>query len=323
MKKTGKWSVILVVIALLVAAIIIFYKSGQSGNDQLVMAEINPKYGDILIFISTTGTVEPQNRLEIKPTISGRIDSILLREGERVEPGQVLVWMSSTDRAALLDAARKEGDESYKYWEEAYKATPLVAPIEGEIIVRAVEPGQTVTTQDVILVISDRLIVKARVDETDIGKVEVGQTARVSLDAYPEKVITAMVDHIAYESELVNNVTIYEVDILPESLPPVFRSGMSANVEIVEESREDVLTLPREAVKGAGPDRYVLVQGEEEGKPDRRPIQTGLSDGRIVEIVSGVGEADTVLVPTRQYSLPKERSGGSNPLSSFDRRKKR
>ena len=323
MKKSGKWSVILVVIVLLVAAIIYIYKLRLSGKDQVVMAEIKPSYGEIIISISTTGTVEPQNRLEIKPTISGRIDSILLREGDRVEPGQVLVWMSSTDRAALLDAARKEGDESYKYWEEAYKATPLVAPIEGEIIVRAVEPGQTVTTQDVILVISDRLIVKARVDETDIGKVEVGQTARVSLDAYPEKVITAMVDHIAYESELVNNVTIYEVDILPESLPPVFRSGMSANVEIVEESREDVLTLPREAVKGAGPDRYVLVQGEEEGKPDRRPIQTGLSDGRIVEIVSGVGEADTVLVPTRQYSLPKERSGGSNPLSSFDRRKKR
>jgi len=323
LKKSGKWSVILVVIVLLVAAIIYIYKLRLSGKDQVVMAEIKPSYGEIIISISTTGTVEPQNRLEIKPTISGRIDSILLREGDRVEPGQVLVWMSSTDRAALLDAARKEGDESYKYWEEAYKATPLVAPIEGEIIVRAVEPGQTVTTQDVILVISDRLIVKARVDETDIGKVEVGQTARVSLDAYPEKVITAMVDHIAYESELVNNVTIYEVDILPESLPPVFRSGMSANVEIVEESREDVLTLPREAVKGAGPDRYVLVQGEEEGKPDRRPIQTGLSDGRIVEIVSGVGEADTVLVPTRQYSLPKERSGGSNPLSSFDRRKKR
>lgn len=323
MKKSGKWSVILVVIVLLVAAIIYIYKLRLSGKDQVVMAEIKPSYGEIIISISTTGTVEPQNRLEIKPTISGRIDSILLREGDRVEPGQVLVWMSSTDRAALLDAARKEGDESYKYWEEAYKATPLVAPIEGEIIVRAVEPGQTVTTQDVILVISDRLIVKARVDETDIGKVKVGQTARVSLDAYPEKVITAMVDHIAYESELVNNVTIYEVDILPEILPPVFRSGMSANVEIVEEIRVDVLTLPREAVKSKGKTHYVLVSGEEGAQPARRPVQTGLSDGRIVEIISGVEESDAVLITDRQYSLPEDRQSGSNPLSPFSRRRKR
>jgi macrolide-specific efflux system membrane fusion protein len=323
LKKTAKWGVILVVIALLVAAVIIFYSSSRSGKDQEVMAELNPSYGEILISISTTGTVEPQNRLEIKPTIGGRIDTILVREGDRVVPGQVLAWMSSTDRAALLDAARKEGDESYKYWEETYKATPLVAPIEGEIIVRAVEPGQTVTTQDTILVISDRLIVKARVDETDIGKVQVGQMARVSLDAYPEKVVTAVVDHIAYESELVNNVTIYKVDILPKSLPPVFRSGMSANVEIVEVIREDVLTLPREAVKGEGADRYVLIRGGEGGHPVRRPVQTGLSDGRIVEIVSGVEDGDAVLIPNRKYSLPEGRQNGSNPLSPFGGRRKR
>lgn len=323
MKKTGKWSVILVVIALLVAATGIVYRSSRSEKDQVVMAEIHPSYGEIFISISTTGTVEPQNRLEVKPTISGRIDAILVREGDRVVPGQVLAWMSSTDRAALLDAARKEGDEVYEYWKETYKAIPLVAPIDGEIIVRAVEPGQTVTTQDTILVISDRLIVKARVDETDIGKVQVGQIARVSLDAYPEKMITAVVDHIAYESELVNNVTIYEVDILPESLPPIFRSGMSANVEIAEAIREDVLTLPREAVKSAGDDPYVLVREESSGQPIRRPVQTGLSNGRIVEIVSGLEEGDTVLVPNRQYSLPEERRRGSNPLSPFGRRRKR
>ena len=323
MKKAGRWSIILLIAAVAVSAAVYFFKLNRPGKDRPVMMEIHPTYGDVSISISTTGVVEPQNRLEIKPTGSGRIDKIMVREGDSVVPGQVLAWISSTDRAALLDAARKEGEESFKYWEEAYKAIPLVAPIKGKVIVRAAEPGQTITTQDTVLVISDRLIVKAQVDETDIGKVRAGQSARISLDAYPEKLVEAVVDHIAYESRLVNNVTIYQVDILPDSVPPVFRSGMSANVEIVEDSRRNVLTLPREAVKTEDVDRYVLVPGEEGGQPDRRPVQTGLSDGRIVEIVSGLEEGDTVLVPNRQYSLPGERRSGSNPLSPFSRGRKR
>ena len=323
MKKAGRWSFILLIAAVAVIAAVYFFKLNRPGMDRPVMMEIHPTYGDVSISISTTGVVEPQNRLEIKPTGSGRIDKIMVREGDSVVPGQVLAWISSTDRAALLDAARKEGEESFKYWEEAYKAIPLVAPIKGKVIVRAAEPGQTITTQDTVLVISDRLIVKAQVDETDIGKVRPGQSARISLDAYPEKVVEAVVNHIAYESRLVNNVTIYEVDILPDRVPPAFRSGMSANVEIVEDSRQDVLTLPREAVKTEGDDCYVLVPGEEGGQPNRRPVQTGLTNGRIVEIISGLEEGDAVLITDRQYSLSKERRSGSNPLSPFGRRRKR
>lgn len=295
----------------------------QAERELKVAAELKPTIGKIVTYISTTGTVEPQNRLEIKPAVSGRIDKIAVREGDRVAPGQILVWMSSTDRAALLDAARQEGDETYEYWEEAYKAIPLVAPIEGEIIVRSVEPGQTVTTQDVVLVISDRLIVKARIDETDIGKVRTGQPATVSLDAYPEAMITARVDHIAYESELVNNVTIYEVDILPDIQPPTFRSGMSANVEIVDEMKEGILILPREAVKGSGKENYVVVLEKYDLSPSRRPVLVGLSDGRMVEIVSGVDEGDTVLIENRQFSPDSERREGSNPLTPFGSRRKR
>jgi macrolide-specific efflux system membrane fusion protein len=51
----------------------------------------------------------PQNRLEIKPPIAGRAEEVLVNEGELVKAGQIIAWMSSTDRAALLDAARAQG----------------------------------------------------------------------------------------------------------------------------------------------------------------------------------------------------------------------
>jgi len=290
------------------------------GGDRPVYREISPARGDIRIVISTTGVVEPQNRLEVKPPISGRVEEILVREGDRVEAGSILAILSSSDRASLLDAARFRDEATLKYWEEVYRPSPLIAPIAGEVIVRSVEPGQTVTGNDVVLVISDRLIVKAQVDETDIGKVKKGQEAVISLDAYPETRVPSTVDHIAFESKTVSNVTIYEVDILPRVVPEIFRSGMTANVEIVRESKSDVLTLPLEAVEREREGASVLVAGEGKESPRRRPVEIGLSDGFRVEIVSGLGEEDRVLIVSRRGPLPANRADRGSPFMPSRRR---
>ena len=217
-----KWKIVLsIAIAVsLFVILVIALKQNKTPADSIKL--ISPVYGTIQTIISTTGTVQPQNRLEIKPPIDGRIENVLVQEGDRVKAGQTLALMSSTERAALLDAAKTQSKETLKYWEEAYKPTPLIAPINGEVIVREVEPGQTVTSSNAIIVLSDRLIVQAEVDETDIGKVKLGQSAVISLDAYPDTKVEARVDHIAYESETVNNVIIYYVDILPEHVPGYF-----------------------------------------------------------------------------------------------------
>jgi macrolide-specific efflux system membrane fusion protein len=285
------------------------------------VSEVSVGYGTIQIFISTTGIVQPQNRLEVKPPISGRIEEILVREGQKVTVGQNLAWMSSTERAALLDTARAQGEETLKYWQEAYKPTPLIASIDGEVIVRAVEPGQTVTASDAVIVLSDRLIVKAQVDETDIGKIKLNQPAIISLDAYPEIKVRATVDHISYESKVVNNVTIYEVDILPESVPEVFRSGMSANVDIITESKENVLIIPLEAVSQEKEGSFVFLSKGRNRKSSKVEVKLGISDDENIEILSGLAEGDKVLITTQKY-IPSQNSNSSSPLMPFGRRRR-
>jgi len=320
--RNRKWKFYLGVLIVLCALASIVLKIRNDETFHQVRREINPRYGSIRTFISTTATVQPQNRLEIKPPISGRIEKILVNEGERVKAGQILAWMSSTERATLLDAASAQGEETLKYWQEAYKPTPLIAPIEGEVIVRAVEPGQTVTSAEAVIVLSDRLIVKAQVDETDIGKVKLGQSAIISLDAYPSEKVNGTVDHIAYESEIINNVTIYEVDILPERVPGVFRSGMSANVDIIEKSRENILLIPLEAVTQEKDDRFVLVGQGIAKKPVKRKVMLGISDERNVEVISGIGAKDTILVVHQTYLPSKNAKSSSNPFIPFGRRKR-
>ena len=279
---------------------------------------VHPRIGDIQAMVSTTGTVLPKNRLQVKPPVNGRIEQVLVQEGQKVKAGDTIVVMSSTDRAALLDAARGQGEDKLKYWQEVYKPIPLVAPINGEVIVGTIQPGQTVTTSDAVIVLSDQLIVRAQVDETDIGKIKLQQKAVVILDAYPDTQINAVVDHLYYESKTVNNVTIYEVDLLPETVPQFFRSGMNTNVDFVQESRNNVLVLPANAVQRDAGETFVMVQSGP-GQKVKRPVTLGLSDEKKVEIVAGLTEDDEVLLETKKYKLPQS-SAGSNPLTPQRRR---
>lgn len=302
---------IAIAVSLVVILVLVLKQNKTPGESNKL---ISPVYGTIQTIISTTGTVQPQNRLEIKPPINGRIEEIFVDEGEQVTVGQTLALMSSSERAALLDAARAQATDTLAYWQDVYKPTPLIAPITGEVIVRGVEPGQTVTSTDAVIVLSDRLIVQAQVDETDIGKVKLGQTAVISLDAYPETKVEATVDHIAYESKIVSNVTIYEVDILPEKVPPIFRSGMSANIDIIEQSKEKILLVPLEAVKQDAEGSFVLLSSKSDNKPVMQRVQLGISDDKNVEVIAGLQTEDEIIIETQNYLPVKDKEQGRNPF---------
>ncbi len=303
----------LILASLVAAVVIIVMMSRGRKSPVFTVREVYPHVGTIRTFVSTTGTILPKNRLEIKPPINGRVEKILVSEGDRVRAGQTLIWMSSTDRAALIDAARAQGSEQLKYWQEVYRPIPLVAPISGTVIVRSLEPGQTALTTTAILVLSDYLQVEANVDETDIGRVRVGQKAELSLEAYPDVTATGKVTHIKYESTTVNNVTTYEVDIMPDRTPAVFRSGMTANINIIDQEKNNVLLLPDSAIQRENGQSYVLVRAGKGEKSEKRVIQTGLNDDQHVEIVSGLSESDTVLIVDKGLKISTEKKK-SNPF---------
>ncbi|MDD5085245.1 MAG: efflux RND transporter periplasmic adaptor subunit [Candidatus Omnitrophica bacterium] len=318
--KNKKWGKYIVIFIILVALAVFAVNLKRNKPDSEVTKEIKPVMGAIQTAISTTGTVLPKNRLEIKPPVNGRVESILVKEGDKVKVGQTLAWMSSTERAALLDAARGQGEAALNYWQNVYKPIGLLAPIDGEVIVATIQPGQTVTTSEAIVVLSDHLIVRAEVDETDIGKVELGQPAVITLDAYPGTEIEASVEHIYYESETVNNVTVYKVDLVPKEVSPFFRSGMNASVNFIEESKKDVLLVPVEALHKEKDKNYVFVKDSDAQKPVKRAVEIGISDDKNVEIISGLDKGDKIIITTRKYVLPTSTVGG-NPFMP-DRKKK-
>lgn len=304
-------------ILLMAAALVLvsgggYYFFRKETGSEAQFREVKIERGDMDITILSTGTVQPKNRLEIKAPVAGRIEEILVKEGQLIRKGQILAWMSSTERAAMLDAARAQGAEAYKRWSELYLATPVMAPISGTLILKNVEPGQTFTGTDAIFVMSDRLTVKAQVDETDIAKIKLREKATIVLDAYPDKPLEASVDQIAFDATTVNNVTTYIVDVLPGKTPEFMRSGMTANVTFTVASKKGILLVPNEALRvNEGRTMVMLkVPGQKQARPTE--IQTGVSDGRFTEVLDGLAEGDAVLVA--EFKLGEKGGEGSSPF---------
>jgi len=311
-----RWQTVIGLVLLLgIGAVLWSWRADQ--QEAPSYREVSVTRGDIQMTILSTGIVQPKNRLEIKAPIPGRAEQVLVDQGDRVKKGQVLAWMSSTERAALMDAARAKGPEELKRWEELYRPTPILAPLDGTLITRNLEPGQTFTSADAVFVMSDYLIVNAQVDETDLAQIRLRQPADIVLDAYPDHPFTGKVDQIAYDATTVNNVTTYNVEILPTKTPAFMRSGMTANVSFVQASRHDVLLVPADAVKvREGRSTVLLAPAQKNGKPVEQEIKTGLSDGKHAEVLDGVTEGQRLLV----LRIRTGGSGAANPFSPFGRR---
>jgi membrane fusion protein, macrolide-specific efflux system len=296
-----KKKIIIIGIIVIVCVLLVFLK--KSKKSDLITQEIKPFRGSIAVELRLNGSVNPRNRLEIKPQVSGRLESVLVVEGQKVKKGEIIAWMSSTDRAAILDIARSKGKEELEKWEDAYKPTPIISPLDGFIIARSREPGQTVSLSVIIVVMADTLIVEADVDETDLQYIELNQRVKILLDAYPDKDYPGVVEHIAYESQVINNVTVYEVKIRPEKVPPDFRAGMTATIELKANEKNDALLVPANAITDTGTEKFVSVKNGESKKTERRRIITGISNGKNVEIVSGITENDNIIVSGKSLQM--------------------
>jgi RND family efflux transporter MFP subunit len=134
----------------------------------------------------------------------------------------------------------------------------VTSPMAGVVITKGVELGETVTSGvssfnagTVLFTVADleSLIIRVNLNEVDIAKVHVDQPVRVTLDAYPQTIFTGKVRFVAPAAKLVDKIKVFEVEVALDDLDPAFRTGMSANVEILGERREQALSIPLEALQ--------------------------------------------------------------------------
>ena len=223
----------------------------------------------------------------------------------------------------------------------------VTSPMDGVVIRRPVELGDTVMSGvssfnagTVLMTVADveTMIIKAGINEVDIGKVHLEQPVKVTLDAYPKVRFAGKILRIAPAARLEEKVKVFDVEIAIEHQGAELRTGMTANIDILGEKREKVLTVPVEAIFKKDETEVVYVKKPEEpkaaekegflssvfaaGKKDAPPvkldpkdawkekfetkeIETGLAAVDKVEVVKGLTAGMEIAVedPTR----PKEK----------------
>ena len=304
-----------ILIAVIVLAILGgggYYWKKKAGTKEIKYASFEVVSKPISEFVETTGAVAPLNRVEISPSSSGRIERILVQEGDAVKTGEVLALMSSQDRVAILDAARAMSEEQYKHWQDTYNPIKVVSPLDGTIILKNVVEGQTVSQSTVLFALSDKLILAANVDESDVGKVKEGQTASIILDSYPDKPVSGKVFQILDEGTNQSNVITYTVKIRPDHVPPFFKSQMTANIKIEVSTKRDALLIPTAAVTIDPSGSTSVITALKDNIPVYQKIETGLDQGDMVEVTKGLEEGDTIMFKGKGYK--PQQAQGANPL---------
>lgn len=177
----------------------------------------------------------------------------------------------------------------------------IAAPIDGVVASISTQEGETVAAAFaaptfVTLLDLERLEVRAYVDETDIGRVAVGQPATFTVDTYGDQEFAGTVAAIYPQAEIRDNVVNY-VTVVTFAAPPdrVLRPEMTATVRVALDAKRGVLALPLGALRRDGGETYVLLP-DDGAAPQRRTVTTGARDESGVEIVAGLGEGDAVLL---------------------------
>lgn len=249
------------------------------------------------------------------------------------------VATAARDRAAsavaIAEANLAIAVAELKLQQADLEKSTIYAPIDGIVLTRSVDPGQTVASSlqaPVLFVIAaglENMELKAAIDEADIGSVKPGQKAVFTVDAFPERKFDAEIRDLAYASVTTDGVVTYDARLDVDNAELLLRPGMTATVSVVTREAKDVITVPAAAFRfrppavqpraswslqsmfmprlpRSGGQRATTVSTDgtrtlyvlENGQPAPVKVKTGSTDGERTEILSGLDVGDLVVTGT-------------------------
>ena len=326
--------------------------------------------------VSATGTVQPRDSVEVSGKVTARIKEILVEENDHVTEGQIVAILDGKDFEAKLDQANftltnarqklerterlyKIGaksleelqDAQYEYdraksavelAEDDVNQTVITSPMDGVVVGEPKTPGtmavQGSTNPTVIMRIADlsEKLVKAKVDETDIGSVRIGEPATFTVDAYPDKTFRAEVTKISQtdttnswdtnnstsSSSSSNAVIYYYVTFSAPDEENLLLPAMTARLDIIVGQVVDALCVPIDALKTDAKGSYVeRITKDAQGKDvsEKVYITVGLYGEEFVEVTGGELKPGDEISVTYEAAKKTSSQGGGMPMGGMRR----
>ncbi|MBQ7705785.1 MAG: efflux RND transporter periplasmic adaptor subunit [Selenomonadaceae bacterium] len=331
---------------------------------------------DLTKTVSATGTIQPKNSVEVSSKITARVKEILVEENQQVTAGQTVAILDGQDYEATRDQAQftltntaqklarierlyKIGAKSREDLEDAQynynrakselekaesnvNETVITAPMDGVVVGEPISAGsmavQGNSNPTVILRIADlsEKLVKAKVDETDIGSIRVGERADFTVDAYPDEKFSATVTKISQtdtnnswdssssssSSSSSNSVIYYYVTFHAPDPKNLLLPAMTARLDIIVGQATNVLCVPIEAIKTDAQGSYVeKIVKDAKGKDTAEKVYLtiGMYGEEYVEVTTDNLKAGDDISVTYQAAASKTTSN-KNSNSGGNRR---
>lgn len=259
---------------------------GSLAEGTTFAATVNTPYGTVSS--AGSGTIGGGTVTTLKADVSGTVSYIAVKDGDYVKKGQLIAKLTSdslTNSQRSNQLNLKDSELSLKSSRKSLDDYNITSPISGTVITKNSKAGDKIdnsNSQTVMMVVADMSKVKftITVDELDITKIALGQTAVVDADALPEETYEAKVTSIAGEGTSTGDgVTTFKVELTIDE-PGNLRSGMNVNANIVIEEAKDVIGIPEEALMNTkGSTAKVLVKSDKAAsKNDKRNAEGGDAD---------------------------------------------
>jgi HlyD family secretion protein len=223
---------------------------------------------------------------------------------QNVAKAQVTVLKA---KIAQSQAVVAEDQANLKQLDEQLSYTDIVSPIDGIVLSRDVEMGDAVSSilvlgssATLVMTLGDtsEVYVKGKVDESDIGKVYLGQRARIKVESFKDKTFDGKVTKISPMGVEKDNVTTFEVRVSIQNPGGELKAEMTANAEIILEEHKNVLQIPEGAIIYDKDKKASVEIPDPKGKEgkDKVAVNIGISNGAKTEVLSGLKEGDQVVL---------------------------
>ena len=228
----------------------------------------------------------------------------LAQNKQNVARAQLIVAKAKVVQAAAQVAQSRANS---KQLEEQLGYTTIVSPMDGILLSRNIEIGDAISSilvlgsnASLVMTVGDtsEVYVKGKVDEADIGKVYLGQPARIKVESFKDKTFTGRVTKISPMGVEKDNVTTFEVRVSINNPGGELKAAMTANAEIILDEKKNVLMVPEGAMI-YDKDKKAFVEVPDPSAKDgkkRKPVEVGISNGAKTEILGGLKEGDKVVL---------------------------
>ncbi len=249
--------------------------------------------------ISSTKLTNESDINSAEASLDTAQNAVMVAEGNLKSAQDKLAQIKAPSQKHEIDLAQaqlEQAEAALSLTKQQLAKASLVAPLSGLVTDIKKEQGETVTIQEpVISIISQEPFqIEVDISEIDIGKVSTGDSVEITLDAFPEHKFSGKVIDVPPAETIIQGVVYYKVTVGFEEVNEGIKSGMTANLDIITDSRENVLMIPRRAVLIKNGEKIVRILEGEEIKEIQ--VKTGIqgSQGEI-EILSGLNEGDKVI----------------------------